>query len=145
MGQLLGKPVVPADHYALAAGTHRAAALALVRGHSDAAGYLAGYVVECSLKAIVGAAGGSAQLYQHNLAKLSGAGLQLAHHVSHLQRYIMPPGPAVDDLVQHWRSDLRYREPGAVPPQVARRWVGAAARVYHSLVQKAILDGVVLP
>ena len=149
MGQLLGAPVGVADRYALAAGRHREAALALIRGHGsghDAAAYLAGYVVECSLKALVEAGGGtgSARPFGHDLEKLRGDGLRLAYGLTRLQRYVMPADCAVDDLVRHWREHLRYREPGAVPPQVARRWVGAAARVCHCLVQKAMLDGVVL-
>lgn len=110
----------------------------------DGAAYHAGYVVECSLKSVILAAGGNA--WGHHLSELSSEATSLAALPSgSAARYA--PGIAVGhslyDTVDGWKSDLRYKSPGAVASTDAHAWVDEARRVYGATVARMRLDGVV--
>ena len=65
---------MPLPHdFSSAAARHWDDAMSLIQANRfDNAGYLAGYVVECSLKCLVEMSGAAPKPFQHELATLSG-------------------------------------------------------------------------
>ncbi len=120
-------------------------------GRPDGASYLAGYAVECSLKAMICleafGLGIVAPRWQgpdgHNLKKLVGqlsstslvAGTATARYLT----------PAVRSLpsaaIAAWDPVMRYRAPSMTGPDAAA-WLGEAQLLYESTVGKMFLDGV---
>lgn len=113
-------------------------------GRFDNAGYLAGYGVECSLKALVRLGGGpTPQKLGHELQNLHGVALDLATLLSPgIRRYHVEGDPCVDFAVRHWRPSLRYERSGMLTAEDARRVVDAARICVKRVVQTMILDGV---
>lgn len=120
------------------------ASVLLPAGRADGAAYLAGYVVECSLKSLILVAGGNA--WGHNINDLGRDALRLAALPgARSARYVprMTPGHSLYDAAAGWRETLRYREPGAVTPVDAGSWLAEAQAIYDSTIAPMRLDGVV--
>jgi hypothetical protein len=134
------------DCYVTSALRHAADAdLLCQEGRCDNAAYLAGYAVECSLKALVTAASPSVRRVQtHELDRLLGSDVTLAVHLRpELTSYIPRASVDLDDLMRDWSVALRYAGTGATAIVRARRWTAAAARAAHEAVIEAVMDGVV--
>ncbi len=111
-------------------------------GRFDNAAYLAGYVVECSIKSLIRAAGGPARALQHELAAICGDALLLAWLLMpSIRRFRLPETPEFRSLVAEWSTDLRYEATEAVDRTRATAWLSAAQAAYESIVVPAILDG----
>ena len=132
-----------ADQFAAAAARHCQDARRLLDAHRwDNAGYLAGYVVECSLKALVQLGTLWPPTYGHHLRRLSGPAMRLACLADpRLRRYCPAPSPELTSLVQGWHPDIRYSASGTCPPGDAEQWVQAAEAVCRDVVTAAVLDG----
>ncbi len=141
------------DDHAEAAGKHLVDALTLeAAGRSDGAAYLAGYVVESSLKSLLlldmGLAAGekAAKKLGHRLGDLSNAALALATlPTGKTARYIpkQTAGHSLYDPSNGWRETLRYRAPGTISPTTAKDWLIEAKAVYDSTIVPMRLDGVI--
>lgn len=132
------------EHYVSAAVRHALDADRLFQqGRLDNAAYLAGYGVECSLKAVVELGGGMLpKMLGHHLVALQGAALELANLLSPgIRRYRVGDEPDVRFLAQNWVPSLRYEESGAVTAEVAGRFVSAARICVDRIVYPMILDG----
>ena len=133
------------DDHPAAAGKHLSdAGVLLPAGRADGAAYLAGYVVECTIKSLILAAAGHP--WGHNLSGLGRDALRLAALPgARTARYVprMTPGHSLYDAASGWRETLRYREPGAVAPADAGSWLAEAQAVYESTIVPMRLDGVV--
>lgn len=115
----------------------------LGRGRVDNAGYLAGYGVECSLKAVVRLGGGLLpKALGHNLENLHGAALELATLLSPgIRRYRVEDGPRVSFLIHYWDPELRYERSGSMTVDQARSLVREARTRVRHIVHPMILDG----
>ncbi len=124
----------------------------LSHNRADGGAYLAGYVVECSLKALIlydsgvpspgsrprwrsGAAGhdlGGLVAQASSFATIAGA---------KSARYL---GPAIQRLanagIASWGPDMRYRAPYMTPAD-AQSWFADAQAVYQESVGQMLLDG----
>jgi HEPN domain-containing protein len=129
--------------YGSAAARHWEDALLLLRNDRfDNAGYLSGYVVECSLKALIEASGDAARRYHHELGTLSGDALFLACLIAPaLRRYQLPASADFTKMVAEWAPERRYCPSGDLPAATAQRWIEVAERIYRAVVVKMILDG----
>jgi len=134
---------VTREAFASAAGRHLDDAdLLLHCGRFDNAAYLAGYVVECSLKFVVEAAGLSGAPYRHDIVMLSREALNLACLLTPtVWRYQAPQTPEMTDLHSTWNPSLRYSRTGEVPQSTAQRFLRAAYDTYAATTVQAILDG----
>ena len=125
----------------------------LSSNRSDGAAYLAGYVVECSIKALIlydtavplpasrlpwkkGTAG-------HNLNELAVQASSLAAIAgAKSARYL---GPAVQGLakagIASWRSEMRYRAPYMTQAD-AQSWFADAQAIYQESVGEMLKDGI---
>lgn len=111
----------------------------------DNAGYLAGYAVECSLKAIIVHSGGQdPRVYGHDLATLGGAALDLS--------LLLSPAPChyrsytIDEIInvfKDWEPSLRYTATGTLSQSKTINLVAAARKAFEQLVIPIILDGFV--
>lgn len=131
------------DDFVSASARHATDAEHLLRvGRLDNAGYLAGYAVECSLKAVILHSGGRPQAYGHDLAALTGPALELAVLLSPgLRRYRSDLIPTVAAIGADWRPSLRYSQTGSLTEQQASRFVEAGRMAFEELVIRLILDG----
>lgn len=109
----------------------------------DNAAYLAGYVVECSLKLLLAQSRYLApKSLSHDLTTLSGDALRLASLIApFVGRYEVPPSSDLDDLNARWSPEMRYAATGSTPKGTAEMWLRAAESVYRALVIKIALDG----
>ena len=109
----------------------------------DNAVYLAGYVAECALKAVVERSGLTAQLFGHKLAKLEGDGLDLAVAMLPASARYRPPASAVRAINSAWSPSLRY-SPSQAGMVQSLGLVEAAAEIWTSCIGEMLLDGVIL-
>lgn len=117
----------------------------------DGAAYLAGYVVESSLKSLVLVeeglpASNNRSFRTHDINDLSTRVLRLAALPSaRTARYIpkQTAGHALYDPNNGWRETLRYRPAGAVTPAMAQAWLTEAQAVFESTILPLRLDGVI--
>jgi hypothetical protein len=147
------------DDHPEAAGKHLADAQALLAVRRfDGCGYLSGYVVECSLKAVIlhdnswlGGAPPSrdavklqdwhkklaSRSYGHDLVKLAHAvvGSAGASYMPDLSSISKPS-------VLSWKETMRYKSPGAVTEPEANAWHEWARHVFLETVSRMHLDGV---
>jgi hypothetical protein len=109
----------------------------------DNAGYLAGYAIECSLKALLSAGGiVHPRRYQHDLATLGGSALDLAILLApSLRHYRSEVIEAVLQASREWSSEWRYSPTGSVPPELAQRLTAAAEQALKFCLVPMILDG----
>jgi hypothetical protein len=131
------------DDHPEAAAKHLGDATSLLNsGRADGAAYLAGYVVECSLKSLILI--GSPRIPMiHDLRALSLATLRLAALPnSRTARYGVPtPGHSMYDSTNGWKETLRYQPAGAVSVIEATAWCTEALAVYSTTIAVMKLDG----
>lgn len=144
----MSRQVLPSgDDHPEAAGRHLTDASVLRQeDRCDGAAYLAGYVIECTLKTIiVFRAGIAADPRGHVLDGLSLTAARLASLPgARTVRYRpgMTPGHSIYDTAHGWRPGLRYRESGSILADQARDWLDEATVVYRSAIVPMWLDGV---
>lgn len=142
------------DDHPEAAGKHLADAQALrSSGRADGSAYLAGYVVECALKALwlhergVPASGQKpawkAGKSGHEISELQNDIASLAVVASaKIARYV---GPALRSLpsaqIAAWNPTIRYRSPSMTLAD-ATAWVTEAQSVYDETIGQMLKDGV---
>ncbi len=119
------------------------AGLLLSNNSADNAGYLAGYVVECSLKLLlVQSAKLTPKSLGHDLLALSGDALRLAVLIApFVGRYAVPASADLEDMAEHWSPEIRYAPTGHIRREAAEKWLRAAEAMYESLVVTITLDG----
>lgn len=108
----------------------------------DNALYLAGYVAECALKAVIACCEGDPKTFGHGLTRLRGEGLELAFVVSPASTRYRPPEKAVADLGSRWSTHLRY-ERSHVTENAARDAVARAEEVWTATAGQMYLDGLI--
>lgn len=129
-----------ADHFLAAAFRHERDARHLEsEGRIDNAAYLAGYTIECGLKALVEAVGHGTPK-THDLHRLEAVALLAT--LGGADRHRDFPAESVETARQTgWGPDWRYHADGSVPPAIARDLVAAAGSVVTDTLALAILDG----
>jgi HEPN domain-containing protein len=109
----------------------------------DGASYLTGYVVECSLKALLQHESGDARR-GHDLQALASevpkvcviAGARTARYLT--SAVLSVPSAAI----AAWRPEMRYRAPSMAASDAAA-WFREAQTIYQSTVGQMFLDGVI--
>lgn len=132
------------EAYASAARRHYVdAKLLLGERRFDNAAYLAGYVVECSHKAVLDCCGGPAPASQgHELASLTGPALHLAVVLTPAaSRYRVSHDADVQYAVHRWEPGWRYGASGMLAQSEAERLVRAAETCAEGIIHAMILDG----
>lgn len=135
------------DDHPEAAQKHLDDASVLFGGNrADGVAYLAGYVVECSLKSLL--------LREGHQPPRGRKGHELGHLVSLVSqictvagartaRYLAPPVLSVPiRAVAAWDPEMRYRAP-SVTAQDAAAWLQDAQSIYQATVGQMFLDGVI--
>lgn len=130
------------DDYRAAARRHMFDA-AVLKGQQryDGAAYLAGYVVECSLKTLIEMESGPVKPV-HDLARLRDAISDLSRQAdARTARF----AGVVADVLQHaailaWEPQMRYRA-SAVGADQAKQWTTEAQAVYSAVIGGLFLDG----
>lgn len=133
------------DDHPDAAAKHLAdAATLLVMNRPDGAAYLSGYVVECSLKAVLQVETQADPPRHHNLGNLL-ADLQVATSIASARtaRYL---GRSTTSLaagrIVRWRPELRYQGPSMTQAD-ATTWLDEAKDIHAETVHQMRLDGVI--
>jgi HEPN domain-containing protein len=121
----------------------RDARLLAENGRYDNALYLAGYVVECSLKAVASGHGVQAQAYGHGLSKLEGDALDLAMAMAPAASRYRPPVGTVQEVSSRWSTSHRYAL-DHVTPGMASVVIESAERVWKACIGAMWLDGFIL-
>ena len=133
------------DDYPEAAGRHILDSRALVaRRRFDGAAYLAGYVVECTLKTLIQLETGRAD-YSHDLPGLLDQLDALAARVGarHGRVYLaVEASLRSSDIVDIWNPGQRYRGPEA-SASLARAWHRAATDAHRRVFGRLNLAGVI--
>jgi len=113
------------------------------RGRSDTAAYLAGYVIECSLKKLIEVhTDRTARGYGHDLAGMSGPALSLAALLAPASaRYRVDTIPALQAAMAYWNPALRYWTTGDVAAADAAIMLEAAHEVAMNILVPLVLDG----
>lgn len=130
------------DDYPAAAGKHLQDSTALLAaGRPDGAAYLAGYVVECSLKTLLLIETKKAK-HIHGLRSLRRQVAALVVQAdATMGRYcLLADGLLQGAAILDWKPETRYREE-AMSAVDARGWQSEAAAVYSQVVGGLILDG----
>jgi len=109
----------------------------------DNAGYLAGYAVECSLKAIImHGRGPDPKAYGHDLITLGGAALDLSLLLSPgLRRYRAETIDEIVDAFKDWEPSWRYRPTGTVSGKAVEILLMAADKAFDQIIIPIVLDG----
>jgi hypothetical protein len=113
-------------------------------GRLDNSGYLAGYVVECSLKALIECGEGpSSRALGHDLPALVGHGLTLAALLTPgVNRYDVTDDLDVLYVLGVWKPESRYEPTGQTTAAEAERRARAAKACIEKVLLPLILDGV---
>lgn len=111
-------------------------------GRYDNALYLAGYVVECSLKAVAGWHGLDARGFGHRLSKLEGDALDLAVVLAPAASRYRPPEGCVQEVGSRWSPSCRYA-PDRVTAATAAAVIENAEKVWQGCIGAMLLDGLV--
>ncbi len=135
------------DDHPEAAKKHLSDADVLVNARRfDGAAYLAGYVIESCLKALVILEHGSSGpgLKSHDLRNLaSAANTLLGMAGARAGKYV---GSAVRGLatarIMAWKPEMRYHAPSIIQGE-ASAWIREARSVYHETIGQMILDGII--
>lgn len=112
-------------------------------GRYQEAAYLAGYTVECTLKALVQKGGLDARAFSHDLARLNNEGLELALLLSpQLRRY---PTASTSNLqgFKAWLPEYRYAKTSLQPKQtqIFKYILQDADLIAQQILIGLILDG----
>lgn len=135
-------PRMPNVDFAAASTRHLRDALLLYQEERyDNAFYLAGYVVECALKAVVKGSGLVPGGFGHKLLKLEGDALQLAIAIAPATVRYRPPRAPVQAVSSTWSVDHRYFSTG-VSARRAEALLSDARMVWESCIGEMLLDGV---
>ncbi len=131
------------ESFAIAAARHwNDASLLFKESRFANSGYLAGYAVECSLKALVAWTHIRPKSLSHNIEAISQDVLPLATILTpSLGRYGVPESEEVDHVMAIWRPELRYADNAQPDEPTAQMWLHAAEQAYLAIVVKLILDG----
>jgi len=132
------------DNYTSAAARHYVdASLLLGSKRLDNAGYLAGYTVECSLKAIIiHGSGRDPKTYGHELSTLGGPALDLALLLSPSWRRYRPK--SIIDIIAvfgDWNPEWRYSTTGELSQKKANDLVATAEKAFKEILIPLVLDG----
>ncbi len=129
------------DDYASAAARHvNDARLLCEADRWDNAGYLAGYAIECSVKAVIDRAD-LPPLHTH-LNEIPRELLALAADLNlAARRYPVDVDPDVAAVRTAWATKLRYAQTGALAATDARSLVDSAERVFGRTIVAMVLDG----
>ncbi|MDE0449348.1 MAG: HEPN domain-containing protein [Spirochaetaceae bacterium] len=133
------------DDYPEAAGKHLKDAGVLMTGsRPDGAAYLAGYVVECALKALIQVQTGRG-LRSHDLAGIRRSlGAIAAQAGPQTQRHFATAAALLSNArILSWNPEMRYRAGGRVTSTVAGSWLQEAGAVYSRVIGGLRLDGVI--
>ena len=137
-------PLPQPDRFAQAAGRHLCDSLILAAQHRhDNAVYLAGYVVECSLKAILAhhlsaAVAGS---YKHDLTGLQGRALQLLRVLVPHVHLRLPSSRTQGTGLDVGHPQRRYWTSGLWSHDEVHAAVDCAREIYRETVLSMVLDG----
>lgn len=105
--------------------------------------YLAGYVVECSLKAVVELYEGDAPKFGHDLLRLERDGLELALAMAPAAvRYRPPPG-VVKSVRDVWSEHKRYIPTGQIKKSASEQILEHARQAWTCCIGQMLLDGIV--
>lgn len=130
----------PPDFASAAIRHLRAAKVLLENKHHDDSTYIAGYVAECGLKALIEIAGRPPKI--HDLAALAGETLNLAADLSYaVRRYQVDLAPYLATLQNNWSPEIRYSASGFIQKEKAKVLVESANQLYHSTIGAMFLDG----
>lgn len=128
------------DYPSAALRHHHDAADLLAAGRLDNAFYLAGYVVECTMKALLEKAGHNAKTYGHELDDMQLAALSFVAEFSvRHARYRPTVGPAV----QGWRPEMRYCPTGSTAPADAEQAIADGELILGDVLAPMMLDGLI--
>lgn len=129
------------EDYASAASRHlRDSRLLLQHECLDNASYLAGYVVECGIKALIALAGPPPRI--HDLQNLSGASLDLAASLSFAaRRYPLDLNSQLINVHKRWNVELRYNRSGFMNAQDTQTLISDAGDIYQATIGEMTLDG----
>jgi HEPN domain-containing protein len=139
-----GLVIVKEDYLSAALRHHHDANLLLESGRLDNAAYLAGYIVECSLKALIqsGEEIGGRSL-GHDLPNIAGGALVLAVLIAPgIQRYLPDIDPDLQHVLDVWEPDWRYAATGQVSEDEARRLIRGGKVSIDRVLLPLVLDGV---
>lgn len=134
------------ENYTSAAARHYMdAVLLLDNNRYENAGYLAGYVVECSLKAIiVSGEGPHPSVYGHDIKILGGAALDLALLLSPaMHRYQAQSVDEILNAFRVWSPLWRYLPTDEIfkHKKEMENLVATAKKAFQEFVVPTILDG----
>lgn len=106
--------------------------------------YLAGYVAECALKAVIEQSDPMlhAPAFGHQLTKLEGDGFDLAIALAPRTARYRPRAKTVHDLRDHWSERIRYDSTSDTSVVAATQVVKLAREIYESCIIAMLLDGV---
>lgn len=109
----------------------------------DGAANLAGYVVECSLKALIAVDGDQVERI-HDLPKLRDTLTCLVRYADARTARIAEPliGLLRSYGILGWHPQMRYR-PSVVGPDQAQKWVAEASAIYAAAIGEMTMDGAI--
>jgi hypothetical protein len=111
----------------------------------DGAAYLSGYIVECSLKALIQFETGQG-IKDHKFDRIHKNITRLcAQANSKTAKYVS--SPAVQNLlncnIRNWTPDMRYYSEGNISPTDTQMWINEANEIYVSTILAMKLDRVI--
>jgi HEPN domain-containing protein len=117
----------------------------MAQSHYDGAAYLAGYVVECSLKTIIQKEKGTAPRI-HDLNSLRADALRLAIVTSrktakYAKRRIWGPSSVYAYKNGGWDECIRYFPVGCVSDADAKAWLKEAEAIFRHIIIEMQLNG----
>ncbi len=110
------------------------------------AAYLAGYIAECSLKALLQVTQPTVSVRDlgHDLPALSGDALEMAVVLNRAsRRYPVPIAVPGTGGLSQWKPEHRYERTAFLPESEFRAMVAQAERIGQSVLVQLVLDGVV--
>jgi len=132
------------DRFAQAAGRHLADSETLAAGSRlDNAVYLAGYVVECSLKAVIShhSSVRDARQYGHDLAALQGQALQQLRALVPHAHLKLPASRTNGTVLEVGHPIRRYWASRRWTQQEVQAALKRASEIYYDTVVAMVLDG----
>jgi len=132
---------MPAENYLSAAFRHHDDIAAGVLSPDNSA-YLAGYVVECTLKAVLEHYGHAARAYGHDIVSLQGRALTLAAIISPgAMRYRVDTIQNLQAAAALWTPEMRYLSTGQFSAGDVRTVCDVAGALHDNVLVNMVLDG----